>query len=93
MRGAGVVVPHTDVGPPDLIKKQLEVNLILKGRCHEIFNTLYDKKNSTWAPYKQSKTFCKIVSFCEDIREKRISVVIDGVYVPERDIMHFTDSP
>ena len=42
----------------------------LKGQCHKIFDNCFCFKDLTWAPYEQTKRFCKLFRFCKKIPEK-----------------------
>ena len=54
---------------PEMISIHLMSNSIgstrhdFKGQCHEIFDTFYIKKNSSWAPYESTKTVLLNFSF------------------------------
>ena len=54
----------------------------LKGQCHEIVDTNFLSKNSTWVPDDQAKTILKEKKFSRDNHEKNrektcVCVVVD----------------
>ena len=56
---------------------QIGFVLGLKGQCHEIFETFFIKILHLGPHINRQKRFREIFSFCKDIREKRVRVVID----------------
>ena len=47
--------------------------MTLEGKCQEIFNNLCYQKTPPGPHINRQKQFREIFSFCEDIREKRVS--------------------